>query len=181
MADISKITQAMSKTVDKPDWISETLIRLVQFRINQEEFSSRIYLAMSVWLNLNGYFGASKLYKKYSDEEEGHAQAFREYLLDLNVLPEISVVAKPQTAFTSLMDVAQKTLEHELLVTKQINSLASESLKASDFMALEIAQRYLREQTEEISKSRGLIDRLEIAGDDKCSLLIIDKELGEKA
>lgn len=179
MADLSKITQAMSKPADKPDWISEVLIKLVQFRINQEEYSSRIYLAMSVWLDLNGYFGAAKLYKKYSDEEEAHAQAFREYLLDLNVLPEVGVISKPQGTFTGLMDIAQKTLEHELVVTKQINSLASESLKAGDFMALELAQRYLKEQTEEISKSRSLIDRLEIAGDDKCSLLIIDNELGK--
>lgn len=175
--DISKI---LNKTTDAPDWIGEKIISLVQYRIAQEEFSSRLYRSMSVWLDLNGYTGASKLYKKYSDEEQVHADEFYQYLLDLNVLPIVPALPQPQTTFTGLMDIAQKTLQHELEVTRQINVLAGDAMKANDFMTMQLAQKYLAEQTEEIAKSRWLIDRIEIVGDDKCGLLIIDKELENK-
>ena len=65
--------------------ISEKIIQLLNYRIQQEEFSSRLYLAMSVWLDFKGYFGASKLWKKYSEEEKAHSEWAYKYLLELNI------------------------------------------------------------------------------------------------
>ena len=50
-------------------WISNNIENLINYRISQEEYSSRLYLAMSNWLQNNGYDGASKLFKKWADEE----------------------------------------------------------------------------------------------------------------
>ena len=54
--------------------IPEKIVTLLNYRINQEELSSRLYLAMSEWLEIAGFLGASKLWGSYSDEESSLAQ-----------------------------------------------------------------------------------------------------------
>ena len=46
---------------------NDKLLKLLNYRINQEEYSSRIYYAMSVWLDNAGYTSAAQLWKAYSD------------------------------------------------------------------------------------------------------------------
>ena len=67
--------------------IEEHCIKYLNYRIQQEELSSRIYLAMSLWLSNEGYLGAGALWRKYSNEEMGHADWAREYLLSMGVTP----------------------------------------------------------------------------------------------
>lgn len=173
--DVKKLMQKPSSGV----WISDQCIALVNERIKQEEQSARIYLGMSVWLDVQGYTGASKLWKKYSDEEMEHAEAFYDFLKGLNVVPEVPVLTKPANSFSSLQEVVEKSLEHELYVTKEINRMASESLKMGDMMLYEMFLKYVREQHEELDKMLYWKDRLEINAGDTCGLLMIDKEMGE--
>src|SRR5260221_2271468 len=69
--------------------ISPESITLLNFRIREEEISSRIYLAMSLWLENNAFLGAAKLWRKYSNEETTHAEWARKYLLSLGITPEV--------------------------------------------------------------------------------------------
>ena len=46
----------------KNPMMSEEVEKLLNYRIEQEEQSSRIYLAMSMWLTNTGYLGAGKLW-----------------------------------------------------------------------------------------------------------------------
>ena len=63
--------------------ISENLIKILNYRIVQEEFSSRLYKAMAIWLDFKGFNGAAKLWNTYSEEELKHANWAYEYLLDI--------------------------------------------------------------------------------------------------
>jgi len=165
---------------NNPDWVGPKMIELLQYRIEQEELSSRIYRAMSFYLNLKGFSGGAALWMAYSKEEQKHADEFSEYLLDLNVMPNVPMLAKQSTEFTGLKDIAQRSLQHELEISRQINVLASEAMKVGDFMAMQLAQQYLMEQKEEISKTRYWVDRLEICGDNAAAILEIDEEMGDK-
>jgi len=52
--------------------INNKIIDLLQLRIQHEEANNKKYTAMSNWLNLNGYMGASKLWKTYAADELTH-------------------------------------------------------------------------------------------------------------
>lgn len=173
--------KALLNRQDKADFIGEKMIALVQYRIEQEELSSRIYRAMSAYLDISGFTGAAKLWMDYSEEEQEHANEFFDYLLKLNVCPNVPALLVQPKSFSGLRDVVQKSLEHELVVTNQINTLASEAMKAGDFMTMQLAQKFLNEQIEELNKVRTWADRIEIVGEDKCGLLIIDQEMGKAA
>lgn len=159
--------------------ISEKLIQILNYRIVQEEYSSRLYKSMSIWLDFTGYNGAAKLWKKYSEEELKHAEWAYEYLLDMDVKPDVPALEKPDGTFTDLVQIINKSYEHEQKVTEQCQNFAQEAFKAGDYMALELAQKYLKEQQEELGKTSYWINRIKVFGTSQVVLQEIDEEMSE--
>lgn len=83
--------------------IDESCISFLNYRIQQEEYSSRTYLAMSMWLQNSGYLNAAKLWKKYSDEEINHANMARDYLLNMGVQPATPALEQPTENFQDFL------------------------------------------------------------------------------
>jgi ferritin len=175
----------MSDAVKRPfrkshnPMIEETCIKYLNYRIQQEELSSRIYLSMSMWLNNEGYMGAASLWRKYSDEEMTHANWSRDYLLSMGVNPETPVLAAQPNTYAGLPDIIRKSYEHEIVVTKQIKDMANDALKKGDHMLYELCLRYLKEQVEEHDKTQTWVDKLNAFGEDKIALRLLDDEMGE--
>ena len=160
-------------------FISKKIEGLINYRIVEEEKSSRLYLAMSKWLTYNGYDGAAKLWKKYSDEELNHSGWAYTYLEDLDILPEVPALEKPMCEFKGLPEICKASYDHEMLITQQCNELAKAAQADGDYMTLELAQKYLKEQVEEIGKITYWLDRLEAFGNSKEALRLLDNEMGE--
>lgn len=159
--------------------IDEHCIKNLQFRIQQEEESSRLYLAMSSWLNNEGYTGAAQLWKKYADEEMTHANWAREYLLAMGVTPATPVLAVQPISFDGLPAIIYASYDHEIVVTKQIKAMATAALKEGDHMLYELCLRYLKEQVEEHDKTQTWVDKLNTFGDDKLALRMLDDEMAK--
>lgn len=160
-------------------FLSERIIGLLNFRINQEELSSRIYLAFSIALQDKAYFNAAKLYKKYSDEELSHANKCREYLLSFNILPKTQPIESVENELKGLKEIIYKTLEHEALVTEQCKELAKACMEEGDHLTYSLAQWFLSEQVEEMEKSWDLVNHIETFGDDKIALKLLDNYISE--
>lgn len=169
-----KLTVSTKKKV-----ISESLKSLLNYRIEQEEYSSRVYLAMSMWLNDNGYMGAAKLWKKYSDEELSHADKAREILLAFGIQPETPLLQKPTQTFQGLPDIIRKSYDHEVEVTNQCAALTKSAMNEGNFMVMELGLWYSKEQVEELDKLQTFIDKLDAFGEDKLAMRFLDNEMGE--
>lgn len=157
--------------------IEESCIKYLNFRIQQEDLSARIYLSMSMWLNNEGYSGAAALWRKYSNEEIVHADWSREYLLSMGVTPETAVLAAQPLAYAGLPDIIRKSYDHEIEVTKQIKAMASDAQKKGDHMLYELCLHYLKEQVEEHDKTQTWVDKLAAFGEDKLALRLLDDEM----
>jgi ferritin len=159
--------------------IEEGCIKYLNYRIQQEELSSRIYLSMSMWLNNQGYTGAASLWLKYSKEELVHADWSREYLLSMGVTPETPVLAAQPSSYIGLPEIIRMSYDHEIVVTKQIKDMASDAMRKNDHMLYELCLHYLKEQVEEHDKTQTWVDKLGIFGEDKIALRLLDNEMGE--
>lgn len=157
--------------------ITEECIKYLNYRIEQEEYSARIYLAMSMWLEDNGYLNAGKLWKKYSDEEMLHANDARTYLLAMGVQPLTPSLDAPEQTFTGLPQIIEKSYEHEIEVTTQIKDLSTHALSMGDHMLYQLGLNYLKEQVEEHGKMQDLMDQIEAFGTDKIAMRLFDHEL----
>ena len=146
------------------------LITLLEYRIQQEELSSRIYEQMSLWLEDKGYLNLAKVYSTYSKEELTHARWAKDFLLNYGLTPNLKVLTAPDLDLNNLNDVFQQTLDHELEVTKQCEEMASIALKLNNHGMYALASKYCAEQVEEIGKSITNLDILKLSSD----MLVID-------
>jgi len=159
--------------------LSEGCLKLLNYRIEQEDYSSRIYLSMSLWLNNKGYKHSAALWKKYSEEERSHADWARDYLLSMGVQPDTPALKAPGNDYKGLPEIVQMSYDHEITVTKQCKTIASQALKEGDTMLFTLTQKYLAEQVEEHDKMQNLVDALETFGTDKIALRLFDNSLEE--
>ena len=162
----------------KNPFATKECIDILNFRIEQEEQSSRLYHSMSMWLNDNGFMGAAKAWQLDADGEMEHAGWAKEFLLDMGIQPKIPALKEPTQSFAGLPDVIRKSYEHEVLVTKQCSDLASHAMKSSNHLLYQLSMKYMKEQQEELGKLQTIIDKLSSFGEDGVALRLLDTELG---
>jgi ferritin len=171
------------ETIDKPTTknknvlLSDECVDYLNYRVQQEEYSGRIYLSMSLWLDNNGYVNGAKLWRKYSDEEMKHADIARDYLLAMGVQPATPELEQPEQNFTGFPQIIKDSYQHEIDITTQIKELASDTFKKGDHMLYELALGYLKEQVEEHAKMQNWMDQLLAFGEDKIAMRLLDHEI----
>lgn len=94
--------------------INDKMIAAWQTRIKHEDFNVKTYTAMSNWLNLSGFPGASILWKKYAEDEMNHKNWAVNFLLDLNILPIEPSQDESQTKFKGLPNIIALTFDSEI-------------------------------------------------------------------
>ena len=161
--------------MEKSNLLSKKIVDTLNYRIQQEDFSSRIYEQLALWLNDKGYLNTSSLYKRYASEESNHADWAKSFLLDYGITPCLLKLESPEMEINSLQDVFDVTLEHELEVTRQCEELASIALKENNFVLYTLALKYCAEQQEEIGKSLELLSLFELTKD----TLMLDTYVGK--
>lgn len=161
--------------------ISQRLVDLCNYRIQQEEYSARIYKAMSKWLDNKGYFGAASLWEKYSNEETSHAEKFYEYLLRFGIQPVVPNLDQPQQTYTSLPEIVNISYDHEIEVYKQCKELALAAFEEQDLMLYPLALQFTAEQSEELEKFINIRDMINSFGTDSGAMFLIDSKLSDWA
>lgn len=169
--------KGMPATSSSNPLLGQPCVDYLNYRIQQEEYSSRIYMSMSMWLNNKGYSGAAALWRKYADEELTHADIARKYLLSFGIQPVTPKLDEPQQNFSGLPEIIKMSFEHEIEVSKQIKEMADHALSMGDHMLYELCLAYLKEQVEEHDKTQTWVDKLEAFGTDKIALRLLDNEM----
>lgn len=108
-------------------------------------------------------------------EETDHAMYFYKYLQNVNGEVKLKAIDTPDSDFESIMDVFERTLEHERKVTELINNIAAVARDEGDFKTSQLLLWFVQEQVEEESNVEDNISRLKIAGDN--GLFLLDQEL----
>jgi ferritin len=146
-------------------------------QIKKEEYSSRLYLAMATWCDVNGYPGAAKFLYNHSDEERMHMLKFVHYVNERNGKAELLDIEKPGADYVSLQDVFEKVMEHEVYITEAINTLYEIALSEKDYTTQNFLQWFITEQLEEETLFNTILDKIKLVGNDKAGMFHIDKEL----
>lgn len=150
-------------------------------QINLEFYSSNLYLQMSAWCEDQGFEGCAQFLKKHADEEMEHMNRLFTYVSDSGAMPLIGAIDAPPSTFESLAEVFSQTYEHEKVVTSAINKLAHTAFTTQDYSTFSFLQWYVAEQHEEEKLFKGIIDKINLVGNDGKALFFIDKDLAEMA
>lgn len=161
--------------------IFEAVEKAIINQIKNEEHSSRLYLAMASWCQVNGFPGAAAFLYKQTDEERMHQLKFVHYLNDRAGYSKLLALDNPTSDYTSLLDVFEKVLIHEEFITGCINDLYEIALNNKDYTTGNFLQWFINEQIEEESTVHNILDKMKLAGNESGGLFLIDKELSALA
>ncbi len=150
-------------------------------QINLEFYSSNLYLQMSAWADHQGFEGAATFLKLHAAEEMQHMQKLFDYVLETGGQPLLGQIDAPQSDYKNLREVFEITLAHEKEITQAINELVATAFDNKDFSTFNFLQWYVAEQHEEENLFHGIIDKMDLLGDDPKHLFFIDKEIGKLA
>ncbi|QOL26424.1 non-heme ferritin [Thalassotalea sp. LPB0316] len=157
------------------------MVEKLNEQINLEFFSSNLYLQMSAWCEEQGFEGAAEFMRKHAVEEMDHMNRLFTYVSETGAMPIIGTIEAPSHQFSSLGEVFQETYKHECLVTERINALAHAAFQSQDYSTFNFLQWYVAEQHEEEKLFKGILDKLELVGENGQALFFIDKDLAELA
>ncbi|MGZ5304936.1 MAG: ferritin, partial [Bacteroidia bacterium] len=89
----------------------------------------------------------------------------------------VPALEQPQQTFSSIVEVFEMVLNHEIKVTNEINNLVDICLKEKDYTTHNFLQWYVSEQIEEEALARNILDKLKLIGNDKGGLYLLDRDL----
>jgi ferritin len=133
------------------------IVNILNKQIFNEFQSAQIYFGMSSCVDGKGLSNFGKLFLKYGHEEMTHMKKIHEYLMDRNCKPIIPSLPEVKQEYIDLRDVLTASLEHEIQVTANWNSIAEIALKSCDHMTYSFAKWFLDEQLSEENKFRKLL------------------------
>ena len=150
--------------------LKEKIETALNNQIQIEAFSSQIYLAMASWAETEGLGGAAQFLYKHSDEERMHMLKLIQYVNERGGKAIIPQLSQPKKGYESLNNLFQMLLDHEILVSGEINNLVEICLNEKDYTTHNFLQWYVAEQIEEEALARTIMDKLNMIGKDKGGL-----------
>jgi ferritin len=136
------------------------------------------YLAMSEYFDALGLNGFSTWFENQSAEEWMHAMKLRTYVQDRGGRVRYREIGAPESEFSSVLEVFERTFEREQSVSQSIADLYALVVEEKDFASQAFLNWFVTEQVEEEKVVRDIIDWLKRIGDSQEGLYLLDKQLG---
>ena len=146
-------------------------------QIELEANASQFYLAMASWAETKGLEGVANFFYRHSDEEREHMLKLIKYVNERGGHAVVPSLSKPPKVFDCLSHVFQDLLDHEVMVSKEINKVVDICLKDKDYTTHNFMQWYVAEQIEEEALARHILDKIKLIGDDKGGLYLFDRDI----
>jgi len=161
--------------------IGERLNNAINEQIKNELESYYIYLSMAAWLHSRSLDGMGHWMRCQAHEEMIHAMKFYNYIIDRGGEVVLQDLKQLKTRWSSPLEVFKDAYEHEKFITAKINELTTIAREEKDYASEPILAWFSTEQIEEEVNSSKVVDELEMVGEDKSGLLMLDRELGARA
>ena len=149
-------------------------------QINAEMWSAYLYLSMATYCHSEGKPGMAQWFEVQFNEEQDHAKILYNYVISRGGRVSLKAIDAVPTEWKSMLDVFEKTLEHEGKVTSLINNLYALATQENDYATQSMLKWFVDEQVEEESNAQTIIDQLKMIADNGYGLYMLDKELGAR-
>ncbi len=93
----------------------------------------------------------------------------------------LQTIAQPERDFETVVEVFEKALAQEQIVTAQIDGLYELAFNEKAFAALVELEWFITEQVEEEKTAREVVHKFHMVADDPASLLDMDRELSSRS
>jgi ferritin len=160
--------------------LTPNMQKALNSHLNEEIYSSYLYLSMAAYFEAKNLKGLANWMRIQSQEEYLHGMKFFNFTLQKGGKVTLSQIAEPKTEWKSIPEVFADTLKHEQKITMLINNLVEVAMQEKDFATNNFLQWFVTEQVEEEANVEEIIQKIEMIGDNKSGLYMLDNELGSR-
>ena len=160
--------------------LKESVQDALNQHINEEFYSSYLYLSMSAYCDYADLPGFAHWLRIQSQEEYAHAMNLLDFVQNRQGRVTLHPIKQPAIEFGSALDVMESTLEHERLVSQLINRLYELASQEHDYPTQVHLQSFITEQIEEEKTAADIVAQLRMIGDNSSDLLLLDRELATR-
>ena len=161
--------------------IPERLNQAINDQVKYELESSYLYLSMAAYFHSINLDGMAHWMRCQAHEEMIHAMKFMDHILDRGSQVTLADLEQLKTQWSSPLEAWQDAYVHEQLITSRINNLTTIAREEKDYQAEPMLAWFTTEQIEEEATSSKIAEDVEMVGDAKAGLLLLDRELGARA
>ncbi len=158
--------------------LSSKLSEAFNFQVNAEMWSSNLYLSMAIYFKKEGLNGCAHWMEKQAEEEMEHAHKMIDFAIDRGGEIKIGAIKEVPTSWDSIPEVFQHVYKHELYVSELIDKMVDIAEADKDHAAREFLFGFVKEQVEEESSAKAILDSIKNYGDHHYG--IIDHQLGKR-
>lgn len=159
--------------------MDKRLIDALNAQIKHEFTNFVIYKNFSGIADFQSLLGAVSWFEKQSEEEKQHFECFYSFLCDVGTIPVMPAVEEQPNKNISLLEMFEKTVKIELGTSDMLQKLHDLAVMLKEGSAIDMIEKYLNEQVEEVKTVTDIYNRLKIAGNG-LGTIIIDQELGKR-
>jgi len=142
--------------------LSKVMATALNQQMTKEFTASHLYRSMASFCYASDFIGAGDFFYTHAAEEQQHAQLLFRYMIDRGIQPLMEAIPAAESEFTDLLDVFNKALDHEVMITESVAHLNT----------------LMEEQTEEEALFNGIVSQIRRVGvDNGHGLFIMDQEL----
>jgi ferritin len=160
--------------------LSQKIQEVLNKQINNELFSEYLYLSMSAYFEDASFKGMANWMRIQAGEEHGHALKIYDFINNRNGRVTLAQIEAPKTEWKSPLDVFEDALKHEQKITASIYDISNLALAEKDHASHDFLEWFVKEQVEEESAARTVVDQLKLVGSDGTGLYMIDQQLSQR-
>jgi ferritin len=149
-------------------------------QINEEMFSSYLYLSMTAYFESMNLPGFANWMRVQTQEETLHAMKFFDYINGRNGRVLLSKIGAPPVEWKSPQEAFAAAYNHEKHISERIRMLVKQARELGDDSTDNFLQWFVAEQVEEEESAYKIVQQLKLIGDDRAGLFLIDRELAKR-
>ncbi|HNS19277.1 MAG TPA: ferritin [Sedimentisphaerales bacterium] len=160
--------------------LNEKMEKALNDQINEELYSSYLYLSMAAWFESENLPGCAAWMQAQAREENGHAMKFFKFINERRGRVTLQAIQKPPQEWKSALAAFEASLDHEQHITACIEKLMNLAVSQKDYASVGLLQWFVNEQVEEEANVDAIVQRLKMAEKAPGALLMLDHALGER-
>lgn len=157
--------------------ISANITRALNDQITNELNSSYTYLAMSAHFSARNLNGFAHWFRVQYEEERSHALRIFDHILERGGAVALSVVTKPAGSWETPLAAFTEARDEERRVAQSIDELIDLAAGEKDHATRILLDWFVTEQVEEERITTEIVDQLQMVGDSRIGLFMIDERL----
>jgi len=157
--------------------MEEKLELLMQKQIDHEFENARLYLAMAIWCQTNGYTETAKFFSGHALEERKHGMDFINSLIVMEMPVRQPITKEMKGDYENLEEVLVDAVDREVMTSIMIGKLHKCAIMQGSLLS-RVTEEYIEEQYEEEQLFKSILNLFKLHKN-KDSLASFESQIGQ--